>query len=238
MLIAEGDELKRCDYSAQAWQGPPTGTVGWWKSQMPDQHARRAHWAPNDVLLNFFDELAEKPDKQDMRYVLALLLVRRRVMRMEEEQHDEAGGERLMLYCPRRDAQYEVPAVRPIRSGWRRSSRCWRSCWRDDVLGLCHRLTKGMHGTRSRHLTVDAGTGDARRAGWMHVAAPLEPGAGTAAAGPSGRGRFGTGNRGRQPEQRANPVAVQQFGHDQRAGLPDAEGPHCLSAAAQFPAEG
>ena len=112
-LIAEGAELKRCDYSVQAWQGPPPGTVGWWKSQMPDQHARRPHWAPNDVLLNFFDELAGQADKQDMRYVLALLLVRRRVMRMEEEQRDEAGHERLVLYCPRRDAQYEVPAVPP-----------------------------------------------------------------------------------------------------------------------------
>jgi len=112
-LIEEGAELKRCDYSAQAWQGPPPGTLGWWKSQMPDQHARRSYWAPNDVLLNCFDELAGKQDKQDMRYVLALLLVRRRVMRMEEEQRDQTGIERLMLYCPRRDAQYEVPAVVP-----------------------------------------------------------------------------------------------------------------------------
>ena len=112
-LIAEGAELKRCDYSVAAWQGPPPNTVGWWKSQMPDQHARRSYWAPNDVLLNFFDELAEQSDKQDMRYVLALLLVRRRVLRMEEERRDEAGHERLMLYCPRRDTQYEVPAVAP-----------------------------------------------------------------------------------------------------------------------------
>ena len=79
----------------------------------PTRTRRRAYWAPNDVLLNFFDELAAQPDKQDMRYVLALLLVRRRVMRMEEEQRDEAGHERLMLYCPRRDTQYEVPAVAP-----------------------------------------------------------------------------------------------------------------------------
>jgi hypothetical protein len=112
-LLAQGAELKRCDYSAQAWQGPPPGTVGWWKSQMPDQSTRRSHWAPNDVLLNFFDELAEQPDKQDMRYVLALLLVRRRVMRLEEEQRDATGQERLTLYCPRRDAEYEVPAVPP-----------------------------------------------------------------------------------------------------------------------------
>jgi hypothetical protein len=111
VLVAEGAELKRCDYSAEAWKGPPEGAIGWWKSQMPGQQARRSHWAPNDLLLNLFDELAQQPDKQDMRYVLALLLVRRRVMRVEEEQRDEAGHERLVLYCPRRDAQYEVSAM-------------------------------------------------------------------------------------------------------------------------------
>ncbi len=111
VLTAAGSELKRCDYSMEAWQGPPEGAIGWWKSQMPGQQARRAHWAPNDTLLNFFDELAEQPDKQDMRYVLALLLVRRRVMRLEEEQRDDAGQERLVLYCPRRDAHYEVSSM-------------------------------------------------------------------------------------------------------------------------------
>jgi hypothetical protein len=110
-LIAAGKDLKRCDYSAEGWHGPPEGAIGWWKSQMPDQQSRRAHWAPNDLLLNFFDELAQQPDKQDMRYVLALLLVRRRVMRLEEEQRDDAGQERLMLYCPRRDTQYEVVSM-------------------------------------------------------------------------------------------------------------------------------
>ena len=63
------------------------------------------------MLLNFFDELAQQPDKQDMRYVLALLLVRRRVMRLEEEERDDAGHERLVLYCPRRDAQYEISSM-------------------------------------------------------------------------------------------------------------------------------
>jgi hypothetical protein len=111
VLVAEGSELKRCDYSIEAWHGPPEGAIGWWKSQMPGQHARRAHWAPNDLLLNFFDELGQQPDKQDMRFVLALLLVRRRVMRLEEEQRDDAGQERLVLYCPRRDAQYEVVSM-------------------------------------------------------------------------------------------------------------------------------
>jgi hypothetical protein len=112
-LIAEGADLKRCDYSVEAWQGPPPGVIGWWKSQIPDQKTARSRSAPNDILLQVFDETADQPEKQDMRYVLSLLLVRRRVMRLEEEQHDGEGREVLVLYCPRRDATYEIPAIPP-----------------------------------------------------------------------------------------------------------------------------
>jgi hypothetical protein len=112
VLLVEGAELRRYDYALDAWPGPPAGAIGWWKSQVPAANARRSPQAPNDVLLQFFDELAQQPDKQDMRYVLALLLVRRRVMRLEEEQH-ASGGEVLLLHCPRRDANYEVPVSVP-----------------------------------------------------------------------------------------------------------------------------
>jgi hypothetical protein len=113
VLVAEGAELKRYDYAADAWQGPPAEAVGWWKSQVPDRTTARKHWAPNDVMLHFWDELAEQPDKQDMRYVLTLLLIRRRVFRLEEETRDDQGREVLAVYCPRREATYHVPAVPP-----------------------------------------------------------------------------------------------------------------------------
>jgi hypothetical protein len=113
VLVAEGAELKRYDYAADAWPGPPDGAVGWWKSQVPDRTTARKHWAPNDVMLNFWDELAEQSDKQDMRYVLTLLLVRRRVFRLEEEKFDPAGRELLVVYCPRRETTYQVPAAVP-----------------------------------------------------------------------------------------------------------------------------
>lgn len=113
VLVAEGAELRRYDYAIDAWEGPPQEAIGWWKSQIPDRSALRKHWAPNDVMLQFFDELAEQPDKQDIRYVLSLLLVRRRVMRLEESEPDEHGREILLLYCPRRETTYQVPAVAP-----------------------------------------------------------------------------------------------------------------------------
>ena len=116
VLVPTGADLERKDYSAEAWRGPPEDAVGWWKSQVPTAETKRMTWAPNDVMLQFFEELEQQPEKQDMRYVLALLLVRRRVMRLDESEQDEARREVLVLYCPRRDATYRVPAVVPDES--------------------------------------------------------------------------------------------------------------------------
>ncbi len=131
VLVAEGAELKRYDYSVDAWQelsqgatpqgapsqgATPQGTIAWWKSRIPDRNTNRMHWAPNDVMLEFFDELADQPEMQDMRYVLSLLMVRRRVMRAEEGEIDEQGREIMVLYCPRRDTTYRVPAAVPQQS--------------------------------------------------------------------------------------------------------------------------
>src|SRR5262245_44953245 len=112
-LTAEGAQVVRHDYSSEAWQGPPEGTLGWWKSQMPSRDARKLHWAPNDVMLELLESLESQPDKQDMRYVLALLLIRRRVVRLEETERDESNLEVSVLYCPRRETTYRVITVIP-----------------------------------------------------------------------------------------------------------------------------
>ncbi len=64
-------------------------------------------------MLQLFDELAEQPHRADMHYVLALLLVRRRVLRLEETERDDPARETLLLYCPRRQTEYKVPVVAP-----------------------------------------------------------------------------------------------------------------------------
>ena len=109
-LLPAGGTVERRDYSAESWSGPPEGALGWWKAQVPTPQAKKARLAPSDVLLEYFNDLAERPAEQDTRYVLALLLVRRRVLRMEEGTDD---GDRLTLYCPREDATYRVPVAMP-----------------------------------------------------------------------------------------------------------------------------
>ena len=112
-LVAEGSQVVRHDYAEEAWQGPPEGVLGWWKSQMPHRESKKMHWAPNDVMLELLEQLEHQPQSADMRYVLSLLLVRRRVLRLEETRRDERGCELSVLYCPRREATYHVLTIIP-----------------------------------------------------------------------------------------------------------------------------
>jgi hypothetical protein len=122
VLEMDGANIIRKDFAADAWSGPPVDAFGWWKSCVPEPAVKKIKLAPNDVLLNLFDQLEEQPDGEDMRYVLALLLVRRRVFRMESESNSftepssPQGVETITVFCPKRDATYELPAVMPTDS--------------------------------------------------------------------------------------------------------------------------
>ena len=101
MPVSEGASVVRYDYAADAWEGPPEKAIGWWKSQVPDHSSRKMHWVPNDVMLNYFEQIAENPEKLDVRDVLTLLMIRRRVLRMEEaDDADEAQASRRLAFMP------------------------------------------------------------------------------------------------------------------------------------------
>jgi hypothetical protein len=123
VLEVQGANVIRKDFSRDAWKGAPETAFGWWKSRVPEPTAKKIKLAPNDVLLELFDQLAERSDQQDLRYVLALLLVRRRMLRVEmpsSQAHDGDGDERtdapvelMKLYCPKRETTYSVPVAMP-----------------------------------------------------------------------------------------------------------------------------
>ena len=118
VLLIDKGEIKRLDYSQDGWEGPPADEtmelIGHWKSRLPMANDNKAKLAPNDILLNLFDQLADEPDKREMRYVLVLLLIRRRILRLEKEETDAAsGGKTMLVYCPKREASYHVPVENP-----------------------------------------------------------------------------------------------------------------------------
>ena len=113
VLITEGADVVRYNYSQEAWQGPPEGAIGWWKSTLPEPSSKRVHWAPNDVLLDYFQQLQTQDQQADTCYILTLLLIRRRIFRLEESEVDQAGREQLVVYCPRNEVEYRVPVDSP-----------------------------------------------------------------------------------------------------------------------------
>lgn len=119
VLEVQGADIVRKDFAASAWTGPPTEAFGWWKSRVPAASAKKIKLAPNEVLLELFEQLAQQPECQDMRYVLALLLVRRRVLRLDgpalpaAKPSAAADLQTMTVFCPLREATYEVTAVMP-----------------------------------------------------------------------------------------------------------------------------
>lgn len=121
LLIEESGEVVRQDYSAQAWKQAPEGTIAWWRGQMPAQGD--ATPAPREVLLSLLDEWADHPEEASARYLLALLLVRRRVLRLAsggflqglrgEEDDDPSKASVLTLVCRERDEPLDVAIVQP-----------------------------------------------------------------------------------------------------------------------------
>jgi hypothetical protein len=134
VLEINGSEVIRKDFCTEGWAGAPDNSFGWWKSRIPEPTAKKIKLAPNDVLLELFGQLAERPDQADLRYVLMLLLVRRRVLRVEEvsgvgcrvsdaappdtrhrtpDTSHLGSSEVMNVYCPKRDASYEVTVNMP-----------------------------------------------------------------------------------------------------------------------------
>ena len=112
VLVRDGARLKRLDYCEAGWNGPPPEAVATWKSRYSATGPKPPPLAPSDVLLELFRNLQGDEGHRETRYVLALLLVRRRVLRLEDTAHD-AHGETLHLHCGRDDSRHEVPVAMP-----------------------------------------------------------------------------------------------------------------------------
>lgn len=117
-VALEQGQLVRRDFAAQAWEAlaadqPPADILGWWRWTVPDPDRSKVRWAPRDVLLNYFQHLESQPDQQDTRYVLALLLLRRKILRAARSVSGPEGEPRWEMECPSRQTTYMVQVCPP-----------------------------------------------------------------------------------------------------------------------------
>ena len=80
---------------------------------MPDPQTNKISWAPHDIMLDHFERLLQDPQQQDAAYVVALLMVRRKIVRLDDTEKGEDGVERLVLVGLKREGSYKIPVVEP-----------------------------------------------------------------------------------------------------------------------------
>lgn len=96
---AGGLGLKRVDVSMEAWERGrrPENLFSFWKSTIPEPQEKKKLFVDDDVLLNLFRRLedTDRADRLAFRFVLGLILMRKRILRYEgsETRVDEEGRE-------------------------------------------------------------------------------------------------------------------------------------------------
>ena len=110
--------LERLDVSTEAWPDfDRANLLGFWQTTMPRPEEKKKLFVDDEVLCTLFERLADatEPVKVNFRFVLGLILMRKRLIVYEGSRHDEGRDvwivrlkgrdERLDLTDPKLDAQ-------------------------------------------------------------------------------------------------------------------------------------
>lgn len=85
----ESEAICRLDYSLAAWEqgARPPGLIGFWRATLSRREAPPSPLVDDAALLELFaqTETQDDPRRQAFRFVVALLLVRKRLLRVEQQ---------------------------------------------------------------------------------------------------------------------------------------------------------
>ncbi len=85
LVEIETGQLERRDYSADCWQRDKPAVYCFWKTKMPDSPQKKKLFIDDEMLMAFFERLAEETEQEkvNFRFVLTLVLMRKRKLKYE-----------------------------------------------------------------------------------------------------------------------------------------------------------
>ncbi|MDR1924461.1 MAG: hypothetical protein LBQ66_08800 [Planctomycetaceae bacterium] len=116
VVFEEGDVVVRRDFAGENWKEPPENFIAWWKTTVPKPNDKKNKLAPNDVLLNLFNQIRNNDNQADLLYVLSLLLIRRRLFRYEREEKNDTDPKNMIVYSIKENSTFEIPIAMPNRN--------------------------------------------------------------------------------------------------------------------------
>jgi len=84
LIETDDGDLERKDYAADQWKGMAEGAIGWGKQTVPELASGKIYWAPDEVLLSYFQSLVKLPKQAEAAYVMGLLMVQKRLLSPED----------------------------------------------------------------------------------------------------------------------------------------------------------
>lgn len=110
VIWQQDEQYVRKDFDEKCWKDTPTDAVGAWRAKVPvpQPKARHRH-VPAHLLVSVFERLGETDGAatHKLRFVLALLLMRRRMLRLVST-IEEAGCQIWRMKKVGEDAQVDV----------------------------------------------------------------------------------------------------------------------------------
>jgi len=90
-LIDTGVSFQRCDYSCEYWEEHQPRVYSFWKTRIPEPSEKKKMFVDDGILINFFERLADEREqlKVNFRFVLALILMRKRMLKYEDSKVEE-----------------------------------------------------------------------------------------------------------------------------------------------------
>ncbi len=109
VLFEQGESFTRADYSLEGWTEPPERAFCYFKTRVPVKEKKKKLLVDNELLINFFARLADEtePVRVQFRFVLALILMRKRLLRYETTVNQD-GVEVWEMTLPRDQSPHRV----------------------------------------------------------------------------------------------------------------------------------
>jgi hypothetical protein len=110
VLLETPAGFERRDYAIDSWTGPPEGCFCYWRGRVPVREKKRSGFAVDTgLLIHLFSQLEESASeaRQQLRFVLALLLMRKRLLKLDRSVSEE-GQEYWLLRMPSDQSMHRV----------------------------------------------------------------------------------------------------------------------------------
>ncbi len=92
-LVETEEGLQRRDYCADFWLSEKPNVFCFWKTKLPNPDQKKQIFVDDDMLMAFFDRLEKETEQEkiNFRFVLALILMRKRHLKYDETRIDNSN---------------------------------------------------------------------------------------------------------------------------------------------------